>query len=70
MLNTMEKSLLWGSKMINPNPPKQKTTKLGIFFTKSILTQNIKFHAQICFKNNLSCVSWLCPDFRITPVKS
>ena len=63
MLNTMENSLLWGSKLIYPNPFKIKHN-LVIYWTKSFLKLKIEFHAPISLKDPASCMSWLGPHTR------
>ena len=63
-LNTMGNSLLWMSKLINPNPLHKKNIYIWFFWTKSIIRQKIKLHAPIIFKNPASSVSWLCPNTR------
>ena len=43
----MGNSLLWGSKLINPNPLKQQKDKSLNLLAKSIITQKIKLGAPI-----------------------
>ena len=51
MLNIMGNLLFWESKLINPNPLKQKKAKFKRFFrTKSPLTQKKLFQTPFFFK--------------------
>ena len=53
MLNVMENSILWGSKVINPSPLRQKKN-WKFFGLKAYTDTKIKVHAQFLADSSFS----------------